>query len=62
MLTWSLELGALTGGVLDVTIGPLVDAWGFGPGGPQKRVPSDEEIARLREAIGVGRLSSIPGP
>ena len=60
VLTWSLELGALTGGVLDVTIGPLVDAWGFGPGGPQKRVPSDDEIARLREAIGMRRLELDP--
>lgn len=60
VLRWSLELGALTGGVLDVTIGPLVDAWGFGPGGPRNRLPSDEEIARLREAMGPGRLELNP--
>jgi thiamine biosynthesis lipoprotein len=60
VLTWSLELGALTGGVLDVTIGPLVDAWGFGPDGPRNRLPSHEEIARLREAIGPGRLELNP--
>jgi FAD:protein FMN transferase len=59
-LRWSLELGTLTGGVLDVTIGPLVDAWGFGPGGPRNRLPSHEEIARLREAIGPGRLELNP--
>ncbi len=34
---WSIDVGALTGGALDVTIGPLVDAWGFGPSGPRKR-------------------------
>src|SRR6185503_598112 len=30
---WSLDVGNLTHGALDVTIGPLVDAWGFGPSG-----------------------------
>src|SRR6185503_11558438 len=53
---WSIEVGGLTGGALDVTIGPLVDAWGFGPSGPRNAVPTDEEIARLRKAIGPGRI------
>ncbi len=60
VLRWSVELSALTGGVLDVTMGPLVDAWGFGPGGPRTRLPSDEEIARLREATGAGQLELNP--
>jgi thiamine biosynthesis lipoprotein len=53
---WSVDVGALTGGALDVTIGPLVDAWGFGPGGPRNTVPTNEEIARLREATGPARI------
>ena len=57
---WSLEVGALTGGALDVTIGPLVDAWGFGPSGPRNTVPTDEEIARLREATGLDRIELNP--
>lgn len=57
---WALELAALTGGALDVTIAPLVDAWGFGPGGPRSRRPSDAEIAGLREATGAGRLELDP--
>jgi thiamine biosynthesis lipoprotein len=60
VLRWSVELSTLTGGALDVTIGPLVDAWGFGPGGPRNRLPSDEEIARLRDATGAGRLELNP--
>jgi FAD:protein FMN transferase len=60
VLRWSVELSALTGGALDVTVGPLVDAWGFGPEGPRNRLPSDEEIARLREATGAGRLELNP--
>ncbi len=57
---WSIEVGGLTGGALDVTIGPLVDAWGFGPPGPRNAPPSNEEIARLREATGAGRLELNP--
>jgi thiamine biosynthesis lipoprotein len=57
---WSLDVGALTGGALDVTIGPLVDAWGFGPSGPRKTPPTNEEIDRLREAMGPGRVELNP--
>jgi thiamine biosynthesis lipoprotein len=57
---WSLEVGALTGGALDVTVGPLVDAWGFGPSGPRNAPPSNAEIARLREATGAGQLELNP--
>jgi thiamine biosynthesis lipoprotein len=46
------EVSELSGGAFDVTVGPLVQAWGFGararvPGGP---VPA--ELARLRDAVG----------
>jgi FAD:protein FMN transferase len=57
---WSIDVGGLTGGALDVTIGPLVDAWGFGPPGPRNARPSNEEIARLREATGAGQLELNP--
>ena len=57
---WSVEVGALTDGALDVTIGPLVDAWGFGPGGPRNAVPTSAEIARLREAVGLDRIELNP--
>ena len=53
--------GELTGGALDVTIGPLVDAWGFGPSGPRKTLPTNDEIARLREAMGPDRMSQSDG-
>jgi len=57
---WSVEVGALTGGALDVTIGPLVDAWGFGPAGPRNGAPTNAEIARLREAVGLDRIELNP--
>jgi thiamine biosynthesis lipoprotein len=57
---WSIDVGRLTGGALDVTIGPLVDAWGFGPPGPQKSLPTGAEIARLRKATGLDKLELDP--
>jgi thiamine biosynthesis lipoprotein len=57
---WSIDVGLLTGGALDVTIGPLVDAWGFGPGGPRNAVPTNDEIERLREAMGPDRIELNP--
>jgi thiamine biosynthesis lipoprotein len=53
---WALELGALTDGALDVTVAPLVDAWGFGSHGRLSTVPTDTEIARLREMTGMHLL------
>ena len=53
---WALELGALTEGALDVTIAPLIDAWGFGRDGRSDAVPSDAEIASLREVTGIDQL------
>ncbi len=52
----ALELGQATGGALDITLGPLVDAWGFGPGG-RGAVPDPQQLAELRSRIGLGLLS-----
>lgn len=57
---WSIDVGMLTGGAMDVTIGPLVDAWGFGPSGPRNAGPTSDEIERLREAMGPDRLELDP--
>jgi thiamine biosynthesis lipoprotein len=50
------RVSALSDGAFDITVGPLVDAWGFGPK-PTAASPSEDEIARLLSATGFGRLS-----
>jgi thiamine biosynthesis lipoprotein len=50
VLARSAEVSAASNGAFDVTIGPLVNAWGFGPPG-RTRLPSAEEIAELRERV-----------
>ena len=52
---WSVDVGILTGGALDVTIGPLVDAWGFRP---QRSPESAADKRRDRPAAG----GDGPGP
>lgn len=39
-------------GAFDVTMGPLVDLWGFGPQVRARHVPGDDAIQRVREHIG----------
>ena len=44
-----------TGGAFDITVGPLVDAWGFGPT-PVDEPPSDDEIGALMKDVGMSLL------
>lgn len=39
-------------GAFDVTVGPLVDLWGFGPQYRLRHVPEDDAIAYVRESVG----------
>ena len=48
----ALELGRVTDGAFDVTVGPLVNLWGFGPDGQVLEPPSGEAIAAARERVG----------
>lgn len=45
------QVSAVTGGAFDITIAPVVDAWGFGPGRAQ-RVVADRELAALEQRVG----------
>lgn len=49
------RVAELSGGAFDVTVGPLVDVWGFGPAGAGE-VPDDALVERLLEAVGYARL------
>lgn len=45
----------LSGGAFDPTVGPLVDAWGFGPAKVEGS-PSADELSQLLEEVGFSRL------
>jgi len=47
-------------GAFDVTVGPLVDLWGFGPEYRPRRVPDDAVIERVRKSVGYQHLQADP--
>ncbi|WP_110457868.1 FAD:protein FMN transferase [Shewanella algidipiscicola] len=52
-----IDLSEITDGALDITLGPLVNLWGFGPDKRPVKVPSDELIAQTRAKTGIEHLS-----
>ncbi len=54
----AIRLNQLTHGALDVTVGPLVNLWGFGPEARREKVPSEQDIAKRREMTGIQHLSA----
>ena len=59
VLAVAQELSATTTGAFDVTVGPLVDAWGFGPQ-EISAPPSDETLHRLAGRTGWQKLVLEP--
>jgi len=54
VLVKAVDVAKKTGGAFDITVGPLVDLWGFGPKSPPvpTEVPSDEEVEAAKAAVG----------
>jgi thiamine biosynthesis lipoprotein len=50
------RLGAMSAGLLDVTVGPLVNLWGFGPQNRPEKVPTEKLIETTRQKIGLDKL------
>ena len=48
-----------TGGTFDVTLGPLIELWGFGPRKPEDPVPSDADIQAALNGVGQARLLTL---
>ena len=56
------EVSRLSSGAFDVTVGPLVDLWGFGPRPRSGHRPADAEIEAARRAVGYTRLQVRRSP
>lgn len=56
VLTEAIRLGQMTGGLLDVTVGPIVNLWGFGPDYQPERIPSAAEQLAAREKVGLKHI------
>ena len=57
-----LRLSELSRGAFDITVGPLVNLWGFGPEPRRDQVPSESAIAQARERVGYWRLQTRETP
>jgi thiamine biosynthesis lipoprotein len=60
VLEAALLIGEASNGAYDVTVGPLVDRWGFGPGHTLPNVPDEEEIKVLLQSVGQDKLQLDP--
>lgn len=52
VIAQTLEVSVLTDGAFDVTVGPLVNLWGFGPDGSISTPPSAGDIEVAATAVG----------
>jgi thiamine biosynthesis lipoprotein len=51
-----MAIGWQSDGAYDVTIGPLIDLWGFGPGGSVTVPPTDDAVTDVLERVGQDEL------
>ncbi len=54
----ALALSTLTDGSFDITVGPLVNLWGFGPGDMIHEPPTDEKISAVMDSVGYEHLQA----
>lgn len=59
IVTLSLRIGQQTQGAMDITVGPLVNLWGFGPDKQPVKTPDAQQIAAARALTGLQHLQVI---
>ncbi|GKO85070.1 FAD:protein FMN transferase [Klebsiella quasipneumoniae] len=59
IVTLSLRIGAKTHGAMDITVGPLVNLWGFGPDKQPVVTPDAQAIAAAKARTGLQHLQVI---
>jgi thiamine biosynthesis lipoprotein len=56
VLNKSLQVARMTSGAFDITVGPLVEIWGFGASMTGDKIPSAERITALLQQTGFKKL------
>ena len=59
IVTESLRIGYKTQGAMDITVGPLVNLWGFGPDKQPVKTPTQAQIDVAKARTGLAFLSVI---
>jgi len=60
VLAEAQTISRVTGGAFDITVGPLVDAWGFGPAPDPASPPSAAKIQQLKLRSGWAKIELNP--
>jgi thiamine biosynthesis lipoprotein len=59
IVTESLRIGAKTSGAMDITVGPLVNLWGFGSDKQPVKTPTQAQIDAAKALTGLQHLTVI---
>jgi thiamine biosynthesis lipoprotein len=62
VVDYALKVSQASGGIFDITVGPLVAAWGFGPAGEPIDLPDDATLAGLRARVGYQKIEARLNP
>jgi len=57
VITEALRVSKESHGAFDITVGALVNLWGFGPPGTARQIPGEEQIKKAMGEIGYQKLS-----
>lgn len=57
----AIRLNKITQGALDISVGPLVNLWGFGPKGRPNKIPTDKAIQEAYKNVGIDHISIESG-
>lgn len=57
VISLGLAISDLTSGSFDMTVGPLVNLWGFGPDAGRDSIPSDADIRTAMKMVGYRHIS-----
>jgi thiamine biosynthesis lipoprotein len=55
----AIRIGQQSGGVLDITVGPLVELWGFGASGRITERPATITMAAIQHYVGLEKISLV---
>ncbi len=58
----AIEIGQLTNGAFDITVGPVVNLWGFGPENRPEQVPAESDIQQALQQTGYHYLQLMASP
>lgn len=56
VLTEAIRLNNLSQGSLDITVGPLVNLWGFGPDKRPEVIPTQTQLTEIADYVGIDKF------